>query len=231
MKCYLTLLEIISTWSNIKFQELSSQQAIQSILTYEVCITVLFFVLNFVIIFLVAIILSKFSRAKFTNNHKIELIWSSMPVLLLIIIATPSLHSLYINRKDFSYCPKLKIVGSQWKWEYFFTNKTSNFDKNTADHIKKNNLDNTKNVVTQIISSKNINILLTREDVIHSWALPRAGIKIDAIPGKLREQFIKFNRVGYFFGNCTEVCGPFHRIIPIKILVKYINFTNYSCNL
>merc|ERR1712098_505303 len=93
---------------------------------------------------------------------------------------------------------------------------------NDARNVKPHLTDNLIKVIPLTINSKILKIKVTREDVIHSGFLPRAGIKIDAVPGKTSEQNIRFKRQGYIFGNCTEVCGPFHSIIPIKILLKTI---------
>ena len=76
-----------------------------------------------------------------------------------------------------------------------------------------------QNVSALIINNKVLKLKITREDVIHSWFVPSAAIKVDAIPGKIREQVLIFKRSGIVFGNCAEVCGPFHRLIPIKLIV------------
>jgi len=116
----------------------------------------------------------------------------------------------------------MKIIGSQWKWNYQLNSneKGDYFSISDSNFTKPPLTDNLIKVLPLTIRSKILKIKVTREDVIHSWFLPGAGIKIDAVPGKTTEQNIAFNRQGYIYGNCTEVCGPFHRIIPIKVLLR-----------
>lgn len=209
-------------WSNTTFQEISSKNIINAIFFYDSCITTLSAILTFVLITILFLLKNRFTNFNFLQNHKIELLWSILPVIILLFIAVPSVNTLYKRAQDFQKVAKtLNITGSQWQWNYQFShnNKTEILD----DAIKNclNYTDNVNKVLPVPVDSKNLKITVTREDVIHSWFLPAAGIKVDAVPGKITEQNITFMRNGYIFGNCTEVCGPFHRIIPIKLAVFF----------
>ena len=147
----------------------------------------------------------------------------SVPVLLLLTIAIPSLNTLYLRADDsLSTAQVVNVTGSQWKWRYT-TNRFLNLIKIFEDQLpKKNRLytnDVPLNVRALVINNKVLKLKITREDVIHSWFVPSAAIKVDAVPGKIREQTLIFKRSGIIFGNCAEVCGPFHRLIPIKLIV------------
>lgn len=220
----LTLLEItIPTWINTTFQEITTLNMNTCILFYDTCMAVLTRVFIFTLSSLILITTNNFINLKFTKNHVLELVWSITPVALLLIIAAPSINTLYTNRQESTHIfTPIKIIGSQWQWNYQIDSLTKPAPVlvNDSNQQKSFLSDSISKVAPIIINSKILKIQVTREDVIHSWFLPRAGIKIDAIPGKIIEQNIIFKRQGYIFGNCAEVCGPFHRIIPIKILVN-----------
>lgn len=167
--------------------------------------------------------INNFINLKFIKNHLLEILWSIAPIIILVFIAIPSVNTLYTNSQDSTkIITSIKIIGSQWKWDYQseFLLEKSPFLVSDSSNLKSNFTDNLIKVMPVTVNSSLLKIQVTREDVIHSWFLPGAGIKIDAVPGKISEQNIIFKRQGYIFGNCTEVCGPFHRIIPIKVLVN-----------
>lgn len=162
-----------------------------------------------------------------------ELIWTILPTFILFLIAVPSIELLYlmdlvydVDSPIFTY----KIIGHQWYWSYEFLK--INIDNSTEivdfDSYMVSDFDVTEQLGLRLLevdypltvfSGKNIRFLVTSTDVIHSWALPSAGVKVDAIPGRLNQFFVYFRRSGVFYGQCSEICGVNHGFMPIKVEV------------
>ena len=159
--------------------------------------------------------------SKTTHNTLIEIIWTAIPVMILVVIAIPSIRLLYymdhVEKPDMT----LKVIGYQWYWGYVYPdNGDIAFDSymiKEADlkpgQIRLLDVDN--EVVLPI--NKNVRVIVTGNDVIHSWAVPALGVKKDAVPGRLNETWLKINKPGIYYGQCSELCGTGHGFMPIKI--------------
>lgn len=169
-----------------------------------------------------------------THNTPIEIIWTIIPTIILLVIALPSFTLLYSMDEQFDPQITLKVIGRQWYWSYEYTD---NFiEKTSLDVVNvKNNkvfdsyLDQDFEELSKFRLLKvdndiylpidiHIRILVTSTDVIHSWAIPSLGIKIDACPGRLNQVSLYIERVGQFFGQCSELCGVNHAFMPISII-------------
>ncbi len=156
-----------------------------------------------------------------THNTTLEIIWSVIPVLILIIIAIPSFKILYYMDKVPNAEMTLKVTGYQWYWGYEYPdNGNLAFesyiipeDKLKPGQLRLLEVDN--RVVLPV--DTNIRILLTSSDVIHAWGVPAFGVKIDATPGRLNETWVRINKPGIYRGQCSELCGPYHGFMPIVI--------------
>ena len=166
-----------------------------------------------------------------SHNTFLEIFWTLIPVLILSIIAVPSFKLLHYMDKTKHAELTLKAVGHQWFWEYDYPEHNINFNSYLvpADQLKPGDLrllETDQAVVLPV--ETNIKILVTSTDVIHSWALPAYGIKQDAIPGRLRETWVRINKVGTYFGQCSELCGQGHAFMPIKVqAVTKADFQNW----
>lgn len=164
--------------------------------------------------------------SKTSHNTLIEVIWTAVPVLILVAIAIPSLKILYFANVIPEADMTLKVVGHQWYWQYEYpeakdeTKDAFSFDSyiiKDAD-IKgeqKRLLEVDNRVVLPV--KTNIRILLTSADVIHDWAMPALGIKEDAVPGRINETWVNIERPGVYYGQCSELCGVGHGFMPIVI--------------
>jgi cytochrome c oxidase subunit II len=164
--------------------------------------------------------------ATFTHNSTIEIIWTAVPVLILIFIAIFSFPLLYKedvvpSKVDLT----IKAIGHQWYWEYEYPDieglsVTANMleTREAAKAAGKPYLLGTDNAVVVPVN-KVVRIQTTAADVIHSWAMPQFGVKIDAVPGRLNEEWFKAEETGTFYGQCSEVCGIKHFAMPIEIKV------------
>ena len=180
---------------------------------------------------LLAIVLIKFNAtanpepSKTTHNTAIEVAWTVIPILILIAIAIPSFRLLYLQREIPAADMTIKATGSQWYWTYDYPdNGNINFDANIKqdDELKPGEprlLATDSAVVVPV--NKVVKVIVTAEPdgVIHAWAVPSFGVKIDAIPGRLNELWFKANKTGTFYGQCSELCGKGHAYMPIQVQV------------
>jgi cytochrome c oxidase subunit 2 len=170
---------------------------------------------------------------KFTHSNVLEIIWTLLPAVILMFIAVPSFGLLYSLDELIDPTITLKIVGHQWYWSYEYSDyatleggESLNFDSYlvpTADlnagAFRLLEVDN--RVILPI--NTHIRLLLTAADVLHCWAIPSFGIKLDACPGRLSQSSLFIKREGYFYGQCSEICGVNHGFMPIviKVVSKY----------
>ena len=155
---------------------------------------------------------------EFFENHQIERIWTLAPFILLIFIIIPSLKSLYILDRCFFCGIRIRIIGHQWYWTYYFKELTDiMFDSYIVSpnetRLRLLEVDN-RLLIPNFIP---IRFIVSSRDVLHSWALPTFGVKIDAIPGRLNQFCLSTKRTGVFFGQCSEICGANHRFMPIVV--------------
>lgn len=158
-----------------------------------------------------------------TRSHHIliEIIWTVVPVLILAVIAIPSLSILVKAEKRFDPDMTIKVVGHQWYWEY---NYPDHHDINFDSYIIKDEdlkpgqlrlLEVDNRVIVPV--NTNVKILVTSYDVIHSWAVPALGITKDAVPGRVNETWFRVTRPGVYYGQCSEICGIGHGFMPIAV--------------
>ncbi|PCJ97856.1 MAG: cytochrome c oxidase subunit II [Zetaproteobacteria bacterium] len=159
--------------------------------------------------------------SKVTHNVLLEIVWTVLPIVLLIIIAIPSFKLLYKNDRIVEPEMTLKITGYQWYWGYEYPDQGGlTFDSRmvaTEDlRSDQKRLLSTDNVVVLPIET-DIAILVTSNDVIHAWAIPAFGVKIDTVPGRTNETWFRIDRVGVYYGQCSELCGKDHSFMPIEV--------------
>ena len=157
-----------------------------------------------------------------THNVVIEVIWTVVPILVLVIIAIPSFKLLYFA-EDPPEAPEmtLKIIGHQWYWEYQYPDHHDIlFDSYMLkeEDLKEGDyrLLAVDNEVVLPVDTV-IRLQATSADVIHSWAIPAFGIKKDTVPGRINEAWVKITKMGTYYGQCSELCGIDHGFMPIKV--------------
>jgi cytochrome c oxidase subunit 2 len=175
---------------------------------------------------------------KFTHSSLLEIVWTILPALVLLLIAVPSFALLYSLDELIDPVVTLKIVGHQWYWSYEYSDyatleggETLNFDSymvSTNDLVKGSfRLLEVDNRVVLPVDT-HIRLLVTAADVLHSWAVPSFGIKVDACPGRLSQASLFLKREGVYYGQCSEICGVNHGFMPIVVKgVSVDRFTNW----
>jgi cytochrome c oxidase subunit 2 len=160
--------------------------------------------------------------SKTTHNVAVEVLWTLIPCLILIVMAVPSFKILYkqdtIPKADLT----IKAVGYQWYWGYEYPDENVIFESYMIkeEDLKENQprllaVDN--EVVVPV--NKVVKVLITANDVLHAWALPSFGVKRDAVPGRINETWFKAEKVGTYYGQCSELCGIQHAFMPIAVRV------------
>ncbi|WP_407178186.1 cytochrome c oxidase subunit II [Bradyrhizobium sp. STM 3562] len=187
------------------------------LLTIITCITL------FVLALLIAVMVKFNARSnpvpsRTTHNTLIEVAWTLIPVLILVSIAVPSFRLLFLQLDIPKADLTVKATGKQWYWSYAYPdNGKFEFDSLMAQDKQPRLLGVDNEMVVPV--NKVIRVQTTGADVIHSFAVPAFGIKIDAIPGRLNETWFKAEKTGMYYGQCSELCGKDHAFMPIAVRV------------
>jgi len=161
---------------------------------------------------------------KTTHNTLLEVLWTIVPVIILVVIAIPSFKLLYYEAEIPKPDLVIEAIGKQWFWTYRYpTSGNFQFDSlglSDADALKKGEprLLGVDNVVVVPVNGV-VKIQTTGADVIHSWAVPAFGVKMDAVPGRINETWFKATAEGIYYGECSELCGARHAYMPIEVKV------------
>lgn len=160
--------------------------------------------------------------SKTTHNVAVEVLWTLIPCLILIVMAVPSFKILYkqdtIPKADLT----IKAVGYQWYWGYEYPDENIIFESYMIKEAElKENQPRLLTVDNEVIVPVNkvVKVLITANDVLHAWALPSFGVKRDAVPGRINETWFKAEKVGTYYGQCSELCGIEHAFMPITVKV------------
>lgn len=203
-----------------------------SVIWLETFMNVIMFGIMALVVILLAIVVLRFNRkanptpSKVAHNTPLEIAWTAVPVILLIIIAIPSLKLLYEQLHIPQADVTIKATGHQWYWSYEYPDEKISFASVLLekDELKENGYTPDEYLLatdTRVIVPVNkvVHVLVTASDVIHSWTVPSFGSKIDAMPGRLNETWFKATETGTFFGQCSELCGLRHAYMPIVVEV------------
>ena len=163
--------------------------------------------------------------SKVHHNTLLEVAWTLIPVIILVFIAVPSFRLLYFQETLPTPDVQIKAIGKQWFWSYEYSGSAAGFtfdslglsdaDAKAAGKPRLLGVDNAMYVPV----NKVIEVETTAADVIHSFAMPQMGVKIDAVPGRLNKTWFRATKTGVFYGQCSELCGSRHAYMPIELHV------------
>lgn len=159
--------------------------------------------------------------SKTTHNTVLEVLWTAVPVVILMVVAVPSFKLLYFMDRAQNAEMTIKVIGHQWYWSYEYPDQGNfTFDSLMVpdDELKDGQprllaVDNT--VVVPV--DTDIRVLVTSDDVLHAWAVPALIAKLDAVPGRINETWMRINREGTYYGQCSELCGVNHGFMPVAV--------------
>lgn len=192
--------------------------------------SLLFWIITLVCLFVLGLLVYvcvKFAETKNPNpsrrshNTLLEIVWTAVPVLILVIIAVPSFKLLYFE----DVLPKtdltIKAIGNQWYWTYEYPDSGNfTFDSVLVEESDlkpgQKRLLQTDNVLV-IPAGVNVRLQVTAADVLHAWAMPSLGVKVDGVPGRLNELWLHAKAPGTYYGQCSELCGIRHGFMPITL--------------
>jgi len=202
----------------------SASPVMDNIVWFHNFLLVLITLITLFVLALLVMVVVKFNArsnpvpSRTTHNTLIEVAWTLIPVLILVGIAVPSFRLLFLQLDVPKADLTVKATGKQWYWSYAYPdNGKFEFDSLLAQDKQPRLLGVDNEMVVPV--NKVIRIQTTGADVIHSFAVPAFGIKIDSIPGRLNETWFKATKTGMFYGQCSELCGKDHAFMPIAVRV------------
>ncbi|MDE0200978.1 MAG: cytochrome c oxidase subunit II [Rhodospirillaceae bacterium] len=201
--------------------------SMERIVDFNLMVTIIIVIITAFVFGLMAWIVVRYNKkrnpvpSKTTHNTMLEVIWTVVPVIILLVIAVPSFRLLYFTDRVEEADMTLKAIGHQWYWSYEYPDHGDfTFD---AIMLEEDELEEgqprllaTDEAVVLPVGAK-IRLLTTADDVIHSWAIPAFGVKMDSVPGRVNETWFQINREGTYYGQCSELCGTLHGFMPIMI--------------
>nr|UDH54241.1 cytochrome c oxidase subunit II [Apis cerana]BAV58414.1 cytochrome c oxidase subunit II [Apis cerana japonica]BAC06192.1 cytochrome oxidase 2 [Apis cerana]BAC06193.1 cytochrome oxidase 2 [Apis cerana]BAC06194.1 cytochrome oxidase 2 [Apis cerana] len=226
----------MSTWFMFMFQESNSYYADNLISFHNMVMMIIIMISTLTVYIIMDLFLNKFSNLFLLKNHNIEIIWTVIPIIILLIICFPSLKILYLIDEIVNPFFSVKSIGHQWYWSYEYPEFNNiEFDSYMLNY---KNLNQFRLLETdnRMIIPMNIplRLITTSTDVIHSWTVPSLGIKVDAVPGRINQLNLISKRPGIFFGQCSEICGMNHSFMPIMVestsFKYFLNWVNKQNN-
>ncbi len=216
----------MATWEQINFQNRASPLIEQFIFLHDFILIILIIILSLVIYIVSFTRKNTLTKTKFSDNHELEILWTFLPGVILIFIAFPSLRLLYLTEERKENNMHIKTLGHQWYWSYEYSDFNNiEFDRFILP-LEKSNQFRLLDVDNHLIVPEKtpIQLFISSADVLHSWTIPRLGIKADSTPGRLNTINFLAIKPGLYFGQCSEICGTNHRFIPIVLDTRPINF-------
>nr|YP_636922.1 cytochrome c oxidase subunit II [Diretmoides veriginae]BAC23440.1 cytochrome c oxidase subunit II [Diretmoides veriginae] len=207
--------------SQLGFQDAASPVMEELLNFHDYAMVIVFLISTLVLYIIVVTASTKLTDKKLTQSQGAEMMWTVAPAILLIMVALPSLRILYIMDEINNPHLTVKAVGHQWFWSYEYSDHESiEFE---SYMIPTNDLSEGQYRLLEadnrmVVPTKaQVRMLITSDDVIHAWAVPALGLKVDAVPGRLNQTAFIIGRPGVFYGQCSEICGANHSFMPIVV--------------
>nr|YP_087045.1 cytochrome c oxidase subunit II [Tetraleurodes acaciae]AAU14150.1 cytochrome oxidase subunit II [Tetraleurodes acaciae] len=219
----------MNTWLNLNFQNSASFIMEEMIFFYDFSFLVISLILLFVVYVMIFLSFSGFVSRYVLDNQLLESVWTSLPLIILLFLAFPSIRILYLMDEVRYPGITCKVMGHQWFWSYEYGDfKDIEFDSYMVYNLVR--LLEVDNCFVLPVLIK-VRLLVSSYDVLHSWTVPALGVKVDSVPGRLNQLNFSPNRLGLFFGQCSEICGANHSFMPIVVeIVTVENFSNWLIN-
>nr|YP_010892882.1 cytochrome c oxidase subunit II [Philypnodon macrostomus]WJQ22651.1 cytochrome c oxidase subunit II [Philypnodon macrostomus] len=219
--------------SQLGFQDAASPVMEELLHFHDHALMIVLLISTLVLYIIIAMVSTKLTNMYILDSQEIEIIWTILPAIILILIALPSLRILYLMDEINDPYLTVKAIGHQWYWSYEYTDYAdAGFDSYmvpTQDlapgQFRLLEADHRMVVPTE----STVRVMVSAEDVLHSWAVPSLGVKMDAVPGRLNQTAFIASRPGVFYGQCSEICGANHSFMPIVVeAVPLKHFENWS---
>nr|ADM64752.1 cytochrome oxidase subunit 2 [Saimiri sciureus] len=220
----------MATPAQLGLQNATSPIMEELIAFHDHALMIIFLISSLVLYIMSLMLTTKLTHTSTMNAQEIEMIWTILPAIILIMIALPSLRILYMTDEFIKPYLTLKAIGHQWYWSYEYSDyEDLAFDSYIMPtyflepgEFRLLEVDNR----TTLPMEADIRMLVSSHDVLHSWAVPSLGVKTDAIPGRLNQIMLASMRPGLFYGQCSEICGSNHSFMPI--VLEFIYFQDFE---
>nr|WNH20805.1 cytochrome c oxidase subunit II [Forcipiger longirostris] len=222
--------------SQLGFQDAASPVMEELLHFHDHALMIMFMISTLVLYIIVAMVSTKITNKHILDSQEIEIIWTILPAVILVMIALPSLRILYLMDEINNPHLTIKAMGHQWYWSYEYTDyEELSFDSYmiptqdlTPGQFRLLEVDHRMVVPAE----SPVRVLVSAEDVLHSWTVPALGVKMDAVPGRLNQTAFITSRPGVYYGQCSEICGANHSFMPIVVeVVPLKHFENWSSTL
>lgn len=219
-------------WHIVNFQEARRPVIEQIKIFHDHTLVIIRLILVGILYLIVYLMFNELTNNTLVSGHTLESVWTITPAFILIILAIPRMKLLYLIEERFEPLTTLKVIGHQWYWSYEYSDfidlefESYMVPDNELAFCESRLLERDHRVVLPL--GEMIRAVITRDDVIHAWRVPRIGIKCDAVPGRLNQIQFTPSRVGQFYGQCSEICGANHSFIPITLeIVPFRDFIKW----
>nr|YP_002317384.1 cytochrome c oxidase subunit II [Spinachia spinachia]QHN51611.1 cytochrome c oxidase subunit II [Spinachia spinachia]BAG83095.1 cytochrome oxidase subunit 2 [Spinachia spinachia] len=207
--------------SQLGFQDAASPVMEELLHFHDHTLMIVFLISTMVLYIIVAMVSTKLTNKYILDSQEIEIIWTLLPAIILVLIALPSLRILYLMDEVNNPLMTIKAVGHQWYWSYEYTDyEDLGFDAYMipTQDLSSGQLRLMETDHRMVVPAESpIRILISADDVLHSWTVPSLGVKMDAVPGRLNQTAFITSRPGVFYGQCSEICGANHSFMPIVV--------------
>nr|AVN68177.1 cytochrome c oxidase subunit 2 [Nocticola sp. JW1 9/1] len=217
----------MATWSNFNLQNSASPSMEQLIFFHDHTMMIMLMIMSMTFYIILFLLMDNLNNKFTLEEQNLETLWTIFPVIILMFIAYPSLHILYILDEIKNPLMTIKTIGHQWYWTYEMADFTN---QEIASYMTPQALMNKDSFRLLDVDNRlpipmntQIRMIITASDVIHSWTIPSLGIKADATPGRLNQLSILTTSPSIMFGQCSEICGANHSFMPIVIESLPIN--------
>nr|YP_007475487.1 cytochrome c oxidase subunit II [Phoxinus phoxinus]QNM99873.1 cytochrome c oxidase subunit II [Alburnus alburnus]BAM78592.1 cytochrome oxidase subunit-2 [Phoxinus phoxinus] len=188
---------------------------------HDHALMIVYLISTMVFYIIVAMVTTELTNKYILDSQEIEIMWTALPAIILVLIAMPSIRVLYLMDEINDPHLTIKAMGHQWYWSYEYTD----YENLTFDSYMTPTQDLTPGQFRLLETDHRmvvptdapIRVLVSAEDVLHSWAVPSLGVKMDAVPGRLNQTAFIASRAGVFYGQCSEICGANHSFMPIVV--------------
>nr|BBM35073.1 cytochrome c oxidase subunit II [Paraliparis sp. NSMT P92399] len=219
--------------TQLGFQDATSPVMEELLHFHDHALMIVFLISTWVFYTIATVISTKLTDKLVLDSQGIEIVWTALPMMVLVLIALPSLRILYLLEETCDPFLTIKAMGHQWYWSYEYSDyEALNFDAYMIPTQDLNPGDlrllETDNRVIVPVEAP-IRMMISADDVLHSWTVPSLGIKMDAVPGRLNQMIFSASHPGIFFGQCSEICGANHSFMPIVIeAIPLEHFENWA---
>nr|BAV72098.1 cytochrome c oxidase subunit II [Puntius titteya] len=207
--------------AQLGFQDAASPVMEELLHFHDHALMIVFMISTLVLYIIIAMVSTTLTNKYILDSQEIEIVWTILPAIILVLIALPSLRILYLMDEINDPHLTVKAMGHQWYWSYEYSDiHNLSFDSFMVptEYLTPGQFRLLEADFRLVVPMESpVRVLVSSDDVLHSWAVPALGVKMDAVPGRLNQVTFMITRPGVFYGQCSEICGANHSFMPIAV--------------